>query len=169
MGNPRWFTAILLAAALAGCSAAESSEGSRESGEMAAAEAAAETAAPATANPDAEQIRDVIASAYIDGLHKNGDRADIRAGFHPSFVMKVLRDGEISDVAIEDWIGRLPPEGEVSDREVTHTVPNVDIAGRAAVARVEVEVNGEPVFTDFMSLYRFDEGWRIVAKIFNAE
>jgi hypothetical protein len=138
-------------------------------GESATAAAATVPAAPATANPDAEEIRDVIASAYIDGLHKNGNRADIRAGFHPSFVMKVLRDGEVSDVTIEEWIGRLPAEGETPDRVVTHTVPEVSIAGRAAVARVEVRFDDRPVFTDFMSLYRFDDGWRIVAKIFNSE
>ena len=42
---------------------------------------------------DAEQIRSLIMSAYIHGLQSNGSRDDIRAGFHPEFVMKVLGEG----------------------------------------------------------------------------
>ena len=120
-------------------------------------------------NPDAEAIRDVITSAYIEGLHKNGSREDIRAGFHPDFVMKVLRDDGIVNVTIEEWIARLPAQGTSPDRTVSHRTPTVDISGVAATARVEVMFDGEHVFTDYMSLYRFSDGWRIVGKIFNRE
>ena len=123
----------------------------------------------AAQSADVEAIKDVIQSAYIDGLQSNGSRDDIRAGFHPSFVMKVYREGEIPNVAIEDWIGRLPPEGQGPDHTVTAEFPEVHVAGMAAVAAVRVMHDGDLVFTDFMSLYRFPEGWRIVAKIFNNE
>ena len=59
--------------------------------------------------------------------------------------------------------------GQVPDRVVSAEIPTVDIAGNAAVARAQVYYDGEHVFTDYMSLYRFPEGWRIVAKIFNNE
>jgi hypothetical protein len=52
---------------------------------------------------------------------------------------------------------------------VTHRIPNVSISGAAAVAMVEILFDDKHVFTDYMSLYRFDNGWRIVAKIFNRE
>ncbi|NNF27123.1 MAG: hypothetical protein HKO53_09070 [Gemmatimonadetes bacterium] len=118
---------------------------------------------------DAEQIRSVIMSAYIHGLQSNGSREDIRQGFHPDFVMKVLGEGAITNVTIEEWIGRLPPEGQAPNRTITADIPTVDVAGDAAVARVEVHYDGDHVFTDYMSLYRFPEGWRIVAKIFHSQ
>lgn len=118
---------------------------------------------------DTEEIRSVIMSAYIHGLQSNGSRDDIRSGFHPDFVMKVLGEGSITNVTIEQWIGRLPPEGQSPDYTVTADIPTVDIAGDAAVARVLVHYDDEHVFTDYMSLYRFPEGWRIVAKIFDRE
>ena len=118
---------------------------------------------------DAESIRGVIEAAYIDGIHKNGSRDAIRAGFHPDFVMKVLRDDAVSDVTIEQWIGRLAPEGTPPGREVTYRIPDVSVSGQAAVARVEVMFDGRHVYTDYMSLYRFSDGWRIVAKIYNTE
>ena len=141
-------------------------------GSMAAVMLLAPMAQPAQAQEghhDAEAIRSVIMSAYIHGLQSNGSREDIRAGFHPDFVMKVLGEGSISNVTIEEWIGRLPPEGQAPNRTITADIPTVDIAGDAAVARVLVMYDGEHVFTDYMSLYRFPEGWRIVAKIFNRE
>jgi hypothetical protein len=125
--------------------------------------------AQSTGSTDAGAIRRVVTSAYIDGLHRNGSRADIRAGFHPDFVMKVFQGDSVVDVTIEQWIGRLPPEGEKPEHTVTHRIPQVDIAGRAAIARVEVLFDDRHVFTDYMSLYRFEGGWRIVAKIFNRE
>ena len=118
---------------------------------------------------DADTIRRVIASAYIDGIHKNGSREAIRAGFHPSFVMKVLGNDSLTDVTIEQWIARLPGEGTPVRRAVTHRIPDVSISGHAAVARVEVMFDGRHTFTDYKSLYRFSEGWRIVGKIFNTE
>ena len=122
-----------------------------------------------TAADDDAEIRRVIASAYIDGLHGNGSRDDIRAGFHPSFVMKVLRNGEITDVGIEEWIGRLPEPGTDPGHEIAHRIPEVSVSGDAAAAMIEVDFDGRHVFSDYMLLYRFPEGWRIVAKVFHSE
>lgn len=125
--------------------------------------------AAASSPADAEAIRDVIASAYIEGLHRNGSREAIRAGFHPDFVMKYLDDeGGVRSVTIEEWIGRLPAEGTPVGHEVTHEIPSVDVTDDTAVARVLVYFDGEHVFTDYMGLYRFEEGWRIVTKTFQA-
>lgn len=127
---------------------------------------AAAPAAASSSSEDAEAIRAVVASAYIEGLHKNGSREDIRAGFHPDFVMSVHTDAGVTKVTIEEWIGRLPAEGQAPAREVTHEVPTVQVVDDTAVAQVEVFLDGEHAFTDFMGLYRFPEGWRIVTKIF---
>lgn len=120
-------------------------------------------------NPDAEAIRQVITSAYVEGLHMNGSRDAIRAGFHPDFVMKVLTEEGMSDVTIEEWIARLPAEGTSPPHTVDHEIPDVSVSGVAATARVEILFDGRHVFTDYMSLYKFGDDWRIVTKIFNRE
>ena len=120
------------------------------------------------ADADADAIRSVIGSAYVNGLHLNGSRDDIRSGFHPEFVMSVRTDEGVRKVSIEEWIGRLPAEGTDVGHTVTHEIPTVTRTGDAAVATVEVHFDGEHVFTDYMGLYRFPEGWRIVNKIFQS-
>jgi hypothetical protein len=128
---------------------------------------AAQHANHGAAGADADAIRAVITSAYIDGLQKNGSREAIRKGFHPSFVMKVLSNGQVSDMTIEQWIGRLPAEGTPPRNRIEHRFPDVAVTGDAAVATVEIDIDGRHVFTDYISLYKFPEGWRIVGKIFH--
>jgi hypothetical protein len=46
--------------------------------------------------------------------------------------------------------------------------PLVDITNNEAVARVEVHRDGKHIFTDYLSLYSFADGWKIVGKIFQS-
>ncbi len=132
-------------------------------------------AAPATADDEGD-IRDVIQRAYIEGIHINGDSEAIRSGFHPSFVMFSQRDGEIRQTLIENWIAAIEKrKAETPESEAKADKPNVkgeievlDLAGAAAVARVRVHRDGKLVYTDFMSLYRFEDGWKIIGKIFTS-
>ena len=44
----------------------------------------------------------------------------------------------------------------------------VDVTGSAAVVRLDLNRDGKHAFTDYLSLYKLPEGWRIVAKTFQA-
>lgn len=43
----------------------------------------------------------------------------------------------------------------------------IEVVGNAAVAKVELYREDKKIFTDFLSLYKFEEGWRIVSKIYH--
>jgi hypothetical protein len=132
-------------------------------GVLAAGAAAADEAA------DREAVKAVVRSAYVDGVHAKGDPALMRAGFHPDFRMLVLREGVMSAVTLDDWAARIEKgarERTEPPPAVSHEFTLVDVAGNAAVARVELSRGGRHVFTDYLSLYRFADGWKIVGKIF---
>ena len=44
--------------------------------------------------------------------------------------------------------------------------PLVDVTNDEAVARVEIHRDGKHIFTDYLSLDRVADGWKIVGKIF---
>ena len=44
----------------------------------------------------------------------------------------------------------------------------IDIQDTAAVARIELSRGGKHLFTDYQLLYKFDDPWKIVSKIFHA-
>ena len=123
------------------------------------------------AEEERRAIESVIRTAYIEGVHVKGDPALMRKGFHPDFRMFMLRDGALTTITLDEWAGRI----EKAARERTGPAPQiraefplVDVVKDEAVARVEVHRDGKHIFTDYLSLYRFADGWKIVGKIFQS-
>jgi hypothetical protein len=120
---------------------------------------------------DVAAVKAVVTSAYVEGVHRQGDPALMRAGFHADFRMYTLRDGKLGLVSLDEWaerIGRSAKERKGPAPRVDANFTQVDITGSAAVARVELHRDGKHVFTDYLSLYKLPEGWRIVAKTFQS-
>jgi hypothetical protein len=120
---------------------------------------------------EVDAVKAVVTSAYVEGVHRQGDPALMRAGFHPDFRMYTLRDGKVGIVTLEEWaerIGRSARERKGPAPGVEANFTQVDVTGSAAVARVELHRDGKHVFTDYLSLYKLPEGWRIVAKTFQS-
>jgi hypothetical protein len=119
---------------------------------------------------DKEAVKAVVRSAYVEGVHVKADPALMRAGFHPDFRMFVLREGAVATVTLEEWAGRIQQgarERKGPPPEVRHEFAIVDVSGNAAVARVELFRDGKHVFTDYLSLYKLADGWKIVGKTFH--
>lgn len=119
---------------------------------------------------DESQIKDVINSAYIDGIQNRGDVSIIRKGFHPSFTMLRLSENNIKPLTIEEWITNLEKAKAESSAPINKTEGkflSVDVTGNAAVAKLELYRESKKVFTDYLVLYKFTEGWRIVSKTFH--
>ncbi len=43
----------------------------------------------------------------------------------------------------------------------------MDVTGSAAAVELELAQNGKRIFTDYLSLYKFPDGWKIVGKIYH--
>ena len=119
------------------------------------------------AGTDMAAIKEIITRAYLDGIHRNRDRAAIESGFHPGFVMHVSRNGDLIQVPLANWLERMPL-GTPNDKKVEADFVSIDVVGDTATAKLEVSADGEHIYTDFMGLYRFEDGWKIVNKIFES-
>ena len=123
------------------------------------------------ADGDAEAIKAVVKAAYVDGVHAKPSASAMRAGFHPAFRMLVLKDGEVSGVTLDEWAGRIEKGAAARTGpapEIRHEFTTVDVTGNAATVRLELHRGGKHTFTDYLSLYRFPDGWKIVSKTFQA-
>lgn len=114
---------------------------------------------------DEEEIQAVITSAYIEGVHLNRDTEAIRAGFHPEFVMTILGDGGVINATLDQWVERIAASSP-QEHEIEWEFENVDVTGSAAFVKLAVFEDGTQIYTDYMGLYKFDSGWKIVNKIF---
>jgi hypothetical protein len=117
-----------------------------------------------------EAIKQVIEKAYIQGIHGNQDEEAVKSGFHQDFAMLVLQDDTIDKVSVDEWLDRIETmkaeNPELWSAETTHNFELIDVAGYAAVAKLDVYKGATHFSTDYMLLYRFENGWRIVSKIF---
>jgi len=117
-----------------------------------------------------ESIKQIIERAYIQGIHGNQDENIVKSGFHQNFNMLVLQADTIQKFTVDEWLKRIEKMKADNPRlweaKTAYDFKLVDVTGPAAVAKLDV-YRGEVHFsTDYMLLYKFEEGWRIVSKIF---
>jgi hypothetical protein len=131
----------------------------------------AAVAAGASANEvEKKAVVQVITDAYINGVHAKPDAAAMRRGFHPDFRMLVLTDGKMTAVTLDEWAGRVEKSvaNPVAARPaIKAEFPEVNVNGAAASARVEVFRDAKHTFTDYLLLYKFADGWKIVSKTYH--
>jgi hypothetical protein len=116
-----------------------------------------------------QAVQQVIQTAYIDGIQNRGNVEQIRKGFHPSFTMLRLMENQVKPLPIEEWITNLEKAKKENTAPLTKTEGkfiNVDVTGNAAIVKLELYRENKKVFTDYLVLYKFTEGWRIVSKTF---
>ena len=125
--------------------------------------------APADAEDAA--IVAVVDRAYVHGVHIDNDPELMRAGMHDSFVMFAQSDKGVTQLTRDAWIERLAAaKARAADAPrpaIKADITVLDRSGKAAVARVALFRDGKQIFTDYISLYQFDDGWKLVAKTFH--
>lgn len=125
------------------------------------------------ANIEKEAIKKAIQTGYVEGIQNEGDAKKIDAGIHPDFNLLGVGKGEqMWKLPIDEWktrqvkkrkSGELPlPE----DKKVSVEYEFIDITGNAAVAKIKFFVGKEQRYVDYISLYKFESGWKMVNKIF---
>ena len=122
---------------------------------------------------DAEKtaIKSVVQTAYIDGIQNYGSIEDIRKGFHPGFNLLMKRGEDMNMRPIEEWI-KIIEKGKKENpggpaQKVTGKFISIDITGEAAVVKLELYRDSRQIFTDYLFLYKFSSGWRVVSKIYH--
>jgi len=126
----------------------------------------------AFAQNDEELVKQVVTSAYVEGIQNRGSVDDIRKGFHPAFVMQRFLEGDVKPLSIEEWITNME-KSKAQNPNPSNPIKtegkfvSVDVTGNAALVKLELYREGKKTFTDFLALYKFSEGWRIVSKTYN--
>lgn len=120
---------------------------------------------------DRDAIKKVIQEAYVDGIQNRGDIETIRNGFDPGFELLGVRENKLTKLPIGEWIANIEKSKQANPNPPEHLTSvkflDVDVTGISAVAKIELHRQGKLIFTDYLSLYKFDEGWKIVSKIYH--
>jgi len=126
------------------------------------AAAAVATAAPQPMDPAAVKAIEAVAYDYVDG-QLEGDPARVARSLHPDLAKRAVTTDPDEKLALrrmsKEELVDLTKQGVLKTprAEWDRSVRVLDIAGNAAVARVET-----PWFVDYFHLGRFGERWVIV-------
>jgi hypothetical protein len=117
------------------------------------------------------EVKELIEAAYIHGAFNELNPEAMANGFHKDFAIFSAKGEELSRYEIEDWVAgvqkrqeseKFDPKNNVWERKFDI----VDVTGTSAIAKVELSNDGKHVYTDYLSLLKFDTGWKIVAKVY---
>lgn len=115
-------------------------------------------------------IESVITESYLEGFQNLGGRAMMEKGFHPTFVMVLNRSGVLSELPLARMIELTEQRKNNPDhqhREVSMKILDIDVSGNAAMVKLELYREGRLLFTDYLGLYKFEEGWKIFNKLYH--
>ena len=126
----------------------------------------------ASEESEIETIKKVIEASYIHGAFNELNPEALERGFHPDFAIFSPNGEEIRKFPIADWVQRTrenkaKPDFDPEKNRWHHTFASLDVTGEAASAKIELYKDGKLVFTDYLSLLKFESGWRVVAKVYH--
>ena len=119
-----------------------------------------------------EAVKALILKSYVNGAFNDLDPEAMRKGFHPDFAIFSAKGEDIGKYPIGKWAAgtekkKSDPKFDPAKNKWAHNFASVDVTGGSAAVKIELSRGGKHVFTDYLSLLKFDSGWRIVAKVYH--
>jgi Putative lumazine-binding len=120
-------------------------------------------------NQDRKEIETVL-QTYFDGLYEN-DPKKIAEVFHPVSHLFSVTDGKLADLPREAWFEMMSKRQSAKAQGLPRHdwVVTIDQSGPAtAFAKVNCQLPPR-YFTDYLTLTKLADGWKIVSKTFHSE
>ena len=120
-----------------------------------------------------ESIKTVIESGYVHGAFNELNPEEMLKTFHKDFaIFSPGENGEINKYPIAVWAERTEqrkadPDFNPENNVWEHKFTRIDVSGEAAAVQIELYNGGKHIFTDYLSLLKFDNEWKIVAKVYH--
>lgn len=104
---------------------------------------------------------------YIQG-HATGNGDFMRKAFHTDAKIMAFRDGKLMNLTAEEFASRFNGKPAADEAQRKRRIENIEITGNAGVGKIVLEYP-TVTYTDYMSLLKVGDEWKIVNKVFYAE
>lgn len=104
---------------------------------------------------------------YIQG-HATGNGDFMRKAFHTEAKVMAFRDGKLTNMTAEEFASRFNGKPAADEAQRKRRIESVEITGNAGVGKIVLDYP-TVTFTDYMSLLKVGDEWKIVNKVFYAE
>ncbi len=124
-------------------------------------------------NREQQAVREEVTKTYLEPLYNGGSVDVLQSRLHDEFEMFVYYNGQFSKRSKEQWLDRLRqvrsrPKSPGPKPKNTWEFKMIDITGITAVAKVEIKRGGKLNFTDYLTLYKMNDGWKLLSKFFTS-
>lgn len=118
------------------------------------------------------EVKTLVETSYIHGAFNELNPEAMKKGFHEEFAIFSANGDKLGKYPIDRWVSSVEKrknssEFDPASNKWEHTFANVDVTGNSAAVKVELYKDGKHVYTDYLSLLKFDSGWKIVAKVYH--
>ena len=125
------------------------------------------------AQDEKADVKRVIQESYFNGAFNDLNTEAMRKGFHAEFAFFSAKGKDINKYPIAIWIegiekNKKNPNFDASSAKMDCKIVSLDLTGGCAAAKVEISKDGKQIFTDYLSLLKFEDGWKIAAKVYHA-
>ncbi len=121
-----------------------------------------------TSEEEKEAIIELVKVSYIGAAHNNIDIDVLKKGFHDDFTWQGLHDDRLIIWNLKQWIILLEREKWLRPDWNDRTTAEIEVIGledSAAIAKVDIYNDRIRESTDFLSLYKLADGWKITNRI----
>ena len=104
---------------------------------------------------------------YIQG-QATGNGDFMRKAFHTDAKIMAFRDGKLTNLTAEEFASRFNDKPAADEAQRKRRIEHVEITGNAGVGKIVLDYP-TVTYTDYMSLLKVGDEWKIVNKVFYAE
>jgi hypothetical protein len=92
----------------------------------------------------------------------------MRKAFHTEAKVMAFRDGKLTNLTAEEFASRFNGKAAPDEAQRKRMIESLEITGNAGVGKIVLDYPTVK-YTDYMSLLKVGDEWKIVNKVFYAE
>ncbi len=99
------------------------------------------------------------------------DTQKMAIGYHKDFAIFYSEGQELRKLQLNDWVTMVETYKQSGDRSgqrnFEYEIVQIDIVETAAYVKLKLVRKGILVFTDLITMLKFDDQWKIVTKVYH--
>lgn len=119
-----------------------------------------------------QEVKNLIEESYIKGALNEMNTPAMRIGYHKDFAIFFEENGELKKLPLEIWIQLIEGYKKSGENDGLRNFKveflSIEVTETAAFVKLNLTRKGELIFTDYITLLKFGNTWKIVTKIYHA-
>lgn len=121
---------------------------------------------------EATKIRELIEKCYLNGALNDMNTAAMYEGYHADFAIFYADGNALKKLPLDRWVQLVNDDKKKADnkglRRFDYEFVQIDVNETAAFVKLKLMREDILVFTDLLTLLKFDNQWKIVTKIYHS-